>query len=93
MGTLTKLEFYDQSLKLWELLQSSSFTINLWNCGNSYKVRVLRSIFGIVGTITKLELQINLWNCGNSYKVRITDQSLKLWELLQILKIRLKNLE
>ncbi|EMM98847.1 hypothetical protein LEP1GSC021_3059 [Leptospira noguchii str. 1993005606] len=29
-----------------------SFTINLWNCGNSYKVRVLRSIFEIVGTLT-----------------------------------------
>ncbi|EMO43214.1 hypothetical protein LEP1GSC186_2693 [Leptospira noguchii serovar Autumnalis str. ZUN142] len=30
--------------------------INLWNCGNYYKVRVLRSIFE---------------NCGNSYKFEI----------------------
>ncbi|EMS84183.1 hypothetical protein LEP1GSC073_2490 [Leptospira noguchii str. Cascata] len=45
----------DQSLELWELLQSSSFTINLWNCGNYYKVRVLRSIFEIVGTLTNLK--------------------------------------
>ncbi|EMM98883.1 hypothetical protein LEP1GSC021_3060 [Leptospira noguchii str. 1993005606] len=41
-------------------LTSSSFTINLWNCGNSYKVRVLRSIFEIVGTLTSSSFTINL---------------------------------
>ncbi|EMM98912.1 hypothetical protein LEP1GSC021_3061 [Leptospira noguchii str. 1993005606] len=32
----------------------------------------------------KLELQINLWNCGNSNKFEFYDQSLELWELLQV---------
>ncbi|ALO00613.1 hypothetical protein LIH_09625 [Leptospira interrogans serovar Hardjo-prajitno] len=51
-GNYYKSKFYNQTFKMWELLQ----------------IKVLQSNFQTVGTITNQSFTVKLSNCGNYYK-------------------------